>query len=242
MRTATHDGELLKNRALSGESRVRILEALRRERRALDARELSTRVDLHPSTVRFHLQALEDAGLVDRTVERRGRPGRPRVAYVALVPDDPVESAERYLLLSRVLASSIARSVVDPAALAREAGREWGRAIAREGGAAVPLSMEEAVRALMAMLEDLGFAPEVGADGPEPSIWLRRCPFRDVAETNPDVVCSVHLGLMQGALSTWRAGLRAESLEPFVEPGLCCARFSERRRRARRALSKGSSR
>jgi predicted ArsR family transcriptional regulator len=240
MKTATHGGELLKNRALAGESRVRILEALRRERRALDAHELSARVDLHPSTVRFHLQALEDAGLVDRTVEREGRPGRPRVAYAALVPEDPVESAERYLLLSRILASSIAGRVADPGGLAREAGREWGRAIAREGGLAVPPSMEEAVRALMAMLEDLGFAPQIEADGPEPSVWLRRCPFRDVAETNPDVVCSVHLGLMQGALSGWRAALRAESLEPFVQPDLCRARFSERRRRARRTRSRGS--
>jgi predicted ArsR family transcriptional regulator len=28
-----------------------------------------------------------------------------------------------------------------------------------------------------------------------------RCPFREIAEARPDVVCSVHLGLMRGALS-----------------------------------------
>lgn len=238
-----HDGHLARNRALSGESRVQILGALRREGRALDARELSPLVGLHASTVRFHLQALEEAGLVERRVERKGRPGRPRVAYLAAASEDPSESAHRYLLLSRILASSIAGKVEDPGALARDAGRAWGRRIAKERGLPERPSTEEAIRALTAMLGDLGFAPEVEAERPESSIWLRRCPFREVAETNPDVVCSVHLGLMQGALSEWRTALRAESLEPFVEPDRCRARLARHRgARARAAVSKGSSR
>jgi predicted ArsR family transcriptional regulator len=30
-----------------------------------------------------------------------------------------------------------------------------------------------------------------------------RCPFREIAEARPDVVCSIHLGLMRGALARW---------------------------------------
>jgi predicted ArsR family transcriptional regulator len=228
MGSTTHGGELVRNRALAAKSRVRILGALRGQGgRPLDARELSALVGLHASTIRFHLQALEDAGLVERRVEREGLPGRPRVAYVAVSRDDPSESAHRYMLLSRILASSLAGKVKDPAALAREAGRDWGRTIARERGLPERPSTEQAMRALTAMLQDLGFSPETETEGPGGSIWLRRCPFREVAETDPDVVCSVHLGLMQGSLSEWRAELEAESLEPFVEPDRCRARFSK---------------
>lgn len=227
MQSTGEDGELLRNRALAGVSRVRILEALRREGRALDAPELSALVRLHASTIRFHLQALEEAGLVERRTERLGRPGRPRVAYRAAATEHPSESARRYLLLSRILASSLAGKVQDPGELAREAGQAWGRTMAEERGACLRPSAEEAMRALAAMLEELGFAPEIEAEGPEEAMSLWRCPFREVAETNPDVVCSVHLGLMQGTLAEWRAGLRVDGLDPFVEPDRCRARFSE---------------
>jgi predicted ArsR family transcriptional regulator len=223
--------EILKNRALAGESRVRILGALRREGRALDAPELSELLSLHASTVRFHLQALEEAGLVERRILRLGRPGRPRVAYVATVSEDPSESARRYELLSQILASSLTGKVEDPRELAREAGQTWGRAIAAEWGLPLGPTAEEALRALAGMLVELGFSPESDPEGPDESapgsISLHHCPFRKVAKANPDVVCSVHLGLVQGALAEWQAGVRADALEPFAEPGVCRLHFSK---------------
>ena len=231
MQTLTEDRDVRRNRALGGESRVRILEALRPGRRPRDASELAPLVGLHVSTIRFHLQALEEAGLIERRVERLGRPGRPRVAYRAIATEDPSERAQRYLLLSRILAASLAGRVQDPAALAREAGEAWGRSMAEERGTPVPLSTEAAMQALAAMLDELGFSPEIEVTGPGRSISLHRCPFREIAEENPQVVCSVHLGLMRGALSQWRSPLRADELEPFVEPDRCVARFSERGRR-----------
>ncbi len=158
------------------------------------------------------------------TLTGAARPGRPRVAYVGVAGDEP-ESARRYLLLSRILASSIAGRVPGPAEVAGDAGMEWGRAVARERG--LPRGPEADLRQLAAMLEDLGFAPEVEAGGETTTIWLGRCPFREAAESNPEVVCAVHLGLMRGALSEWGSGLRAERLEPFVEPGRCRAVLSE---------------
>lgn len=52
---------------------------------------------------------------------------------------------------------------------------------------------------------------------------LHHCPFREVAQRRPDIVCAIHLGLMQGTVETLRAPLTAESLEPFVTPHLCVA-------------------
>ncbi|MFC8422671.1 ArsR family transcriptional regulator, partial [Streptomyces sp. NPDC057236] len=52
---------------------------------------------------------------------------------------------------------------------------------------------------------------------------LHHCPFREVAERRPDIVCAIHLGLMRGTVETLRAPLTAESLEPFVTPHVCVA-------------------
>jgi predicted ArsR family transcriptional regulator len=44
-----------------------------------------------------------------------------------------------------------------------------------------------------------------------------------VAGEHRDVVCAVHLGLMQGALAELRAPFTAARLKPFVGPSLCVA-------------------
>lgn len=49
---------------------------------------------------------------------------------------------------------------------------------------------------------------------------LPQCPFLEVASARREVVCSLHLGLMQGVLAEQRAPLEATSLVPFVEPSL----------------------
>ena len=37
----------------------------------------------------------------------------------------------------------------------------------------------------------------------------------------PEVVCSVHLGIVRGALDTWGTTSDETSLVPFAEPGAC---------------------
>lgn len=83
---------------------------------------------------------------------------------------------------------------------------------------------EESVSDLLRILGDIGFLPELVQSGKRSEIWLRHCPFLEVAEAHHDVVCAVQLGLMQGALAEGRAPLTADRLEPFVKPSLCVAR------------------
>jgi len=65
--------------------------------------------------------------------------------------------------------------------------------------------------------------PEMVADGDTSKMLLHRCPFREAAESNQEVVCSVHLGMLKGALAEMGAPMEAIGLEPFVEPNLCVA-------------------
>ena len=76
-------------------------------------------------------------------------------------------------------------------------------------------------------MEELGFAPQAEADGGgQYRLCLRQCPFREVAQHHQDVICSLHLGLMRGALARMRAPVTADRLDPFVEPTLCVARLT----------------
>lgn len=80
----------------------------------------------------------------------------------------------------------------------------------------------DAVGRLVDLLDDSGFAPE-RSSGAGDAIRLRRCPFGSLAHSRRDVVCGVHLGLMQGALEELGEPFGDVRLEPFVRPDLCLA-------------------
>lgn len=216
------------HRALSTGSRLRLYQALRRAGRPLAAQELAEEVELHLSTVRAHLDVLVDAGLVESEHEPRSTPGRPRVLYRTSA-DGPAPlpasaggdgaGADGYRLLAEVLVGHLAGTADDPSAQARAAGQVWGRYLMDRPPPFVEPSRDDARAKVVELYAALGFEPEVDGDGDR--ILLRRCPFLDMAQRHPDVVCSLHLGLVQGALETLGGPLDVHELDPLVEPSLC---------------------
>ena len=211
------------HRALSDPSRVRILEALQEAEAPLDARELGRRVGLHWNTVRSHLRVLAEAGLASARREERTRPGRPRVLYEAAAEPFDDRELTSHRLLAQILASQLAGSERNPSARAEEAGRAWGAHLVRRSPPFISISKEEAVDEVVHLHERFGFSPELRRAKSGQEIVLKRCPFQELATTYPAVICSVHLGLMRGALAQLGGGVESDSLEPFAEPGACVA-------------------
>ncbi len=208
------------HRALADISRVRILEELKQG--PLDVPTLAQRVGLHSNTVRSHLDILSEAGMVTSGPQKRGRPGRPRVVYQVVAGlEPPGEGA--YRLLAKILASYVAGASPDPAAAAEEAGAAWGRYLTEKPAPFARLTPEQATAKVVQLLSELGFAPESTDAERESRILLHHCPFREAVETNQEVVCSVHLGLIKGALQEMGAPVEATRLEPLVKPTLCVA-------------------
>jgi predicted ArsR family transcriptional regulator len=211
-----------------GESRARVLTVLQDAGGPLGVGEVAKRVGLHANTARFHLDALAEADVIDRTTEEREQPGRPRTLYTAR-PDTARAGKRSYRLLAEILASYIAAETPNPAHAAQGAGRAWGRYLADRPPPFRRVDAETATEQLVATLDEIGFAPEAVTTGRKRQILLHHCPFRETAEEHREVVCSIHLGLMQGTLAAIDAPIEAEHLEPFVEPDLCVADLSTRK-------------
>jgi predicted ArsR family transcriptional regulator len=207
-----------------GQSRAHVFDLLRAAGSPVGVQEIADRAGLHPNTARFHLDALVEAGLAARAPKERTTPGRPSMAYRAVEGGGP--GGRRYRLLAEMLTGLIAAVMAKPGEAAVEAGREWGRYLTEQPPPYQGLGAGEAVERLTATLEEVGFAPEAVADGTRYQLRLRQCPFREVAENHQDVVCQLHLGLMQGALAQMRAPVTADRLEPFAEPSLCIAHLA----------------
>ena len=202
-------------------ARVLVLEALQTAGSAITATELGRRLELHPNTVREHLDDLVERGLAVRAQAPVCGRGRPAWQYSPAPRREPDTRVRDYAGLASALAGHIARTSRDPIADALAAGRAWGTEIVAEEsrGRSPARSAVEARRDVVTILERLGFAPS--ADAGVNTAALRRCPLLDAAQRHTAVVCGVHLGLVQGALGAMGADSQESQLHPFSEPGAC---------------------
>lgn len=152
------------------------------------------------------------------------------------VPPGGPTGERRYRLLSEMLTSLIVRMLPAPGRSATEAGRQWGANLARHLPPYQRPGTDEAITRLTAIMAELGFACRAVAEGGQCRIRLHRCPFWEIAQHHQDVVCSLHLGLMEGALAQMQAPVIVDHLEPLAEPSLCIAYLTARDRYARQPV------
>ncbi len=208
----------------------------------LSAAELGLRLALHPTTIRFHVDQLVTAGVLEAHFVRSGGAGRPSKKYL-LREDRLARTADEapsgpFEVLAGLLAETLSTSEAG-ALTPEEAGVRWAQRRALETPAmgadgpspgphrpSAPATKEEITEAVIHLLGEWGYTPGTGAspDGAV-DVTLRDCPFLELAHTHPDVVCGVHRGLLRGALDAVGADDATVSLHPFITPTTCRARL-----------------
>lgn len=208
--------------------RAAVLERLQQLQPAT-AQQLASDLGLHLNTVREHLAALTDRGYVGRSRQATSERGRPPWSYVATRQGERDVRLRDYAGLAGALAACIDSGLPDvrPAAIA--AGQAWGGSLAEDFGTDHSTLQRDdknlqARLLAIALLNGNGFEPHTDTD--TKLVRLRRCPLLDVARRYPEVMCSVHLGLVQGALDQFGGDSSGCSLVPFAEPGACILRMN----------------
>jgi predicted ArsR family transcriptional regulator len=205
--------------ALASAPRRRVLAALTAAAGPLDAIAMAELLGVHVTTARFHLEQLEAGGLVQRQIAKAGQRGRPHILFS---PVDAAPAADPQQQLTQALAAVIGEDDDGGRARSVRAGERWSAGYAgtpRSGPAgAGDGAADGLVPPLLRVLDEIGFEPELRPDG---TIALPTCPFRQEARLNPDVVCSVHLGLLRGVARSHGYDGAGVRLRPFVQPHLC---------------------
>ncbi|WP_420451627.1 helix-turn-helix transcriptional regulator [Ilumatobacter sp.] len=208
-------------KALGDNTRYAIYLELARSPRPLATADVADVLGLHANTVRPHLERMREVGLLDLEVGARGDVGRPQHRY-SVAADAPSLGLEPPTMpvLARMVLAMARRIGADPDD-AFAVGDEEGRTRARPHESA-PSTLE----ALVDDLDRLGFDPIVAAadaggdalvdDRAAADRWTRpdgrlgpggddaavvafaNCPFSDLAREHPDLVCSLHRGLVTG--------------------------------------------
>lgn len=201
--------------------RLRVFQLLRASRKPLDIAGISDRIDLHPNTIRFHLDTLIRAGRVEPVGSESTRPGRPAMRYRAIKGMDP-DGPTNYLLLTQILLTYLSSRDANPGQTATELGRQWGHSLVATEPGTEPTA-HCAAATLANVMGSMGFSSEPIVTHQPTQLRIRHCPFHEAVATHGTVICQLHLGLMQGVLANARAPISIGSLQPFAEPDLCIA-------------------
>jgi predicted ArsR family transcriptional regulator len=202
-------------KALGDNTRYAIYLELARSPLPLTTADIAEALGLHVNTVRPHLERMRDVGLLRVDTEARGGVGRPQHRY-SLTADAPSLGLEPspFPTLARMLLRAAADAGLERGDVT-DAGRDQGRADAAQwpDGA-------EALEALIVEQAKLGFDPAVVEHDGGATMAFAHCPFRDLAETHPDLVCGLHCGLVEGFVDAFDGGA-VERFHTIVDRNPC---------------------
>jgi predicted ArsR family transcriptional regulator len=207
------DLEVLK--ALGDETRYAMYRELATATVPLSAQDLAERLQLHANTVRLHLERLREAGLVDVEAVHRGTVGRPQHRY-SLAAGAPGLGLDppAHVLLAGLLAALAERIGAVPEDAA-DTGFAWGVEAGKR------TRSRSCLRALQGELTSLGFEPALDQESATTTrIDFLHCPFRELAEAYPELVCNLHRGLCEGVVDQVGGG-RVEEFAALYDHEPC---------------------
>jgi len=201
--------------ALQDPLRLRLYEFVAAAGRDVSRHEAAEACGIQRTLAAFHLDKLVEAGLLETSYRRlsgRAGPGagRPAKLYRRTTAEHFVSVPPRGDdLASGVLAEALERAGADRelATAAHQAGHAIGAAAGDE-------SLDEVLRRQ-------GYEPYDDAG----EVRLRNCPFHQIAERYPPLVCGMNVALCEGVLAGMGVADRHARLDP--RPGGCCVVISK---------------
>jgi predicted ArsR family transcriptional regulator len=188
---------------LAEPTRRRIYDVVRRSDAPMTREGVAAAVGITQRLAAFHLDRLAEAGLVAVDYARppgRSGPGagRPAKRYTpAPVELELALPPRQYNWVARILAAAIATRPKDADASAIELARAEGH---RAGALRRPRRKPRghaAIEAAQQTLSHLGYEP---VEDDDQCVRLRNCPFHDVVDVAPGLVCSLNEQLVAGVL------------------------------------------
>ncbi len=181
--------------ALGDPSRFAIFEHIAASAVPVGVSELTELMGFNHNAIRQHLVKLLDADLITESTEKRPTRGRPRLTYQARS-----DAFDRFQNRPGGSYQRLAAMLLDMAA-SGDSAYEVGRRSSACNETPIPVDVDptenEIVGALANRLELDGFSPLIKGS----KITLGRCPFADLAAVEPDIVCELHRGLIDGCLA-----------------------------------------
>lgn len=194
----------------------------------LSAGELATLFGIHRTVARSHLEKLVEVGLLEVTARRHSRGGRPaKVYYPSADRFELLLPPRRYEALATMLLRVVSQLPSDAGVgeMARRAGFEQGRTVAREWGVRGEASRHSCSDAAD-WLDTHGYRVRVDDSTSDVvALEVANCVFREAAEVSPEIVCGYDCAFI-GGLAGAPNGVHALTSSIIAGDDVCRHEFS----------------
>jgi predicted ArsR family transcriptional regulator len=210
--------------ALEEDLRRRMYLFIREQTHAVSRDEAAAAVGISRTLAAFHLDKLVERGLLKATYAHpagrsSSQAGRSSKLYEPSDLGFEVSLPERrYDLLADVLAEAVSSGGAEGTAWAIAARR--GKTLGKHARVATE---ESRFQAAVTLLRRHGFEPAIAPEGE--TLYLRNCPFRDVARESPELICQMNLAFIRGVLEGAEVMGAEAQLDPA--PDRCCVTLRE---------------
>ena len=195
---------------LSDPTRYYIYQHITKQHHEVTVQEIADTFNIHPNVARLHLSKLEDINMLSSETKKTGKGGRPSRLY--RLSDDVIQlhfPYRDYQLLSKIAIETMMNlGEVGKQAL-HDTGKAFGIQLIHSQMGHKPvnhqeLSFEEKLTTLKNAATVAGFYPEFEVSEDQKSIYfnIHNCPFKEVAVSQTESICSMHNAFLKGMFST----------------------------------------
>jgi predicted ArsR family transcriptional regulator len=189
---------------LSDPTRYYIYQYITKRHQEVTVQEVAENFNIHPNVARLHLSKLEDVNMLTSETKKTGKGGRPSRLY--RLSDDVIQlnfPFRDYMLLAKVaIQTMISLGEAGKQALYLTGERFGVEVIEQELSkkSIEELTFDQKLTILKSAATLAGFYPEFEANGDRTKIFFQiyNCPFKEVASTHSETVCTMHHEFLRG--------------------------------------------
>ncbi|MFF2854525.1 helix-turn-helix transcriptional regulator [Peribacillus sp. NPDC058002] len=195
----------------------------------VSVQQIADSFNIHPNVARLHLSKLEDIDMLTSDARKTGKGGRPSRLY--RLSDKVIQlnfPYRNYQLLSKIAIKTMMTLGEQGKQALYETGKVFGEELINQQLALTSidgLGFGEKVNMLKNAATLAGLSPEIQASEEENKIYFRifNCPFKEVAEVEPETICSMHNSFLEGMFEALFENVNIVELENMMSNCATCS-------------------
>jgi len=213
---------------LSDPTRYYIYQYLSEQNYEVSVLEIAKRFDIHPNVARLHLTKLEQAHMLQSQTKKTGKGGRPSRLYSLANEEIQLNFPYRdYKLLATMAMEVVQELGAQGEQILYKTGYKYGQEILETHLKPSPTTMtiEDKIEKLRHISNIIGIYPQIEYVKHKNTIFfsIHNCPFKDLAQKSPELVCNMHSQLIKGMLDSLFENIELQEGENMMEGCSSCS-------------------
>ncbi|MBP3040701.1 helix-turn-helix domain-containing protein [Bacillaceae bacterium Marseille-Q3522] len=216
---------------LSDPTRYYIYQYITNQHQDVTVQEIADHFNIHPNVARLHLSKLEDVNMLISETKKTGKGGRPSRLY--RLSDEVIQlhfPFRDYHLLAQIAIETMMSLGEEGKKALYNTGRKLGselmeKALSKNPANGRQLTYEEKIHLIKEAAITAGFHPEFEIKQGEKKVYFQifNCPFKEIARTHTETVCSMHYQFLKGMFAALFDDFELNGIDNMLNDCVACS-------------------